>query len=387
MNSLLPQVRIVKRKDNSQTKPTVAARLQSPSPAGPPKPEDTASPSVPESEPDDPPPVRTDSVSTPPKVPENSEQKNNSDSGSQSEDEDEGSIKSQVDPQDLSDPLETDDKTLDLIQIDTYEFVDKPEDKDELEINENHYMQIDTGDLPSGQFLTKDPRLETDSTIEDGVNRPPLIEKSPHFLNKDSEFLIKSPLKARFTDPKPISPQRNQSKEERTGTSRYDHLAFKSPPPPVRSRLTKFMMGLGDHRSEDTDPEVTFRNSYRGNGPPDDASQIARALVAHQGLDRHIKKVGICSGADKDKTLQWVRAVDLCPMPLEVARETAEGPLLATLMAHSDAPWHIRKEKILKIYVSPAFDQMQRDALEVMRQRPAEPTRVFAHEFKQVVIS
>ena len=393
MNALLPKVKIVKRKDSSPVKQTVATRLQSPSPAGPTKTVDTAPSSVPDSESDNPSPTTTDSVSTPLKDPEDSKQTNNYEDDSQSENEDEGSVKSQAqsdlsdqEQQDLPDPLESEEKSHDAIQIGTYTFVENLESKDEIEIDETQYVQIEAGDLLPDPPPTRDPPPITDSIAEDGVNRPPLAEKPPHFLNANSEFLNKSPQGVRFRDPEPVSLQRSPSKRESTKTSEYDHLKFKSPPSPVRRRLAKFMMGLGDHRNEDTtDPEISFRSQYRGSGPPDEANQIARALVAHQGLDRHIKKVGICSGADKDKTLQWVRAVDLCPMPLEVARETAEGPLLATLMDHNDAPWHVRKEKILKIYVSPAFDQMQRDALEVMRQRPAEPTRVFAHEFKQVV--
>lgn len=97
--------------------------------------------------------------------------------------------------------------------------------------------------------------------------------------------------------------------------------------------------------------------------------------------DRTLKKVGSCDGSDATKTLKWLRLLATVSDPAKTALATAEGPLHAYLQHRTTQPWSELSSKLAHRFISPAFTQSQREALENLRQRPGESLVHFNHEW------
>ena len=124
--------------------------------------------------------------------------------------------------------------------------------------------------------------------------------------------------------------------------------------------------------TENESEDVETRDNLKMLGLMSDG----RAMV-----ERNIKKVGACDGADPEKTLRWLRALDTIPTPVQIARVTAEGALSDYLETCKSKEWPKLRQKIAENFVSAAFEQTQREALESLTQRSGEPLVKFNHEF------
>lgn len=155
------------------------------------------------------------------------------------------------------------------------------------------------------------------------------------------------------------------------------------PPPPIRTRPSRDAdrgsSGDSDDSESETEPELSEEDRS-------DAKKMALMLscmVDGRTLaDRTLKKIGGCDGADSAKTLKWLRRLSTVEEPAKAALATAEGPLHAFLRHRTSQPWATLRDKIAQRFISPAFTQMQGEALEQLRQRPGESLVQFNHEFE-----
>jgi len=112
------------------------------------------------------------------------------------------------------------------------------------------------------------------------------------------------------------------------------------------------------------------------------ARLMAKMLTSEHGISRAINKISSCDGMNPEKTLQWVREMDTLPQAYEIAPETSTG-FLQEFVRNSQTPsWPTLKEAIIRTFISPAFAETQRDALQNLRQRPGESLLAYIHQFK-----
>ena len=98
------------------------------------------------------------------------------------------------------------------------------------------------------------------------------------------------------------------------------------------------------------------------------------AMADASATERYIKKVGYCDGSRPEKTLAWLRAIDLLPeeMQLQVASQTSESSLQSSVSELKRTKWPKVKKLLAERYVNANFAEAQREALDRLEQRPGE---------------
>lgn len=134
------------------------------------------------------------------------------------------------------------------------------------------------------------------------------------------------------------------------------------------------------------DPEGLATSDHRSPSgmaaqPDEQANVMAHLLEGKQLTNRYLKKVGECNGKDSAKVLAWLRKLDETPTPVALAKASAEGPLLTYVTRANIDDWSVLRQGIASTFISAAFQQCQKEALENLRQRPNESLESFNHEF------
>ncbi len=130
---------------------------------------------------------------------------------------------------------------------------------------------------------------------------------------------------------------------------------------------------------------------YRPNEDDDAIKLIGLMADSKTFLRENLKKIGPCDGTDRPKTQKWLREVSDLPNPVELAQLAAGGPLrefISQTLADADSEgikWSALREAIAQKFISADFAGLQREALEVLHQRPNESLVGFNYEFKQLV--
>ena len=173
------------------------------------------------------------------------------------------------------------------------------------------------------------------------------------------------------------------------GDNKMDKKSKKSPPQPNKTGTGKKMIiDITASDSEDSDVENPEAEDEEKKEDTEKMYELARVFGKSQFTsERAAKKVGNCSGDNPAKTLKWLRQLDEVDAPVEVAQLTAEGALAAYIRCFKKkTEWPHLRRKIAEHFISAAFQQTQKDALERLTQRPGEPLIKFNHEFLALTI-
>ena len=158
-----------------------------------------------------------------------------------------------------------------------------------------------------------------------------------------------------------------------------------TPHPSVTSPLSPEHSQINNMDEEGHDSGQTSSAPDRENQGDEEMARILGALLSGRSrIDQLMKKVGHCNGADPDKTLKWLRAVNTTNCPLDLAKATAEGPL-ADHIKRCKGDWPLVRREIADNFISAAFEQHQRDVLRAFTQRPGEPITTYNYEFNALV--
>ena len=140
---------------------------------------------------------------------------------------------------------------------------------------------------------------------------------------------------------------------------------------------------------DDSDPDATSDEEAEAARMTEEDEGLVKVLAMMSGgralIERNMKRVGACDGSDATKTLAWLRALDTIPTSIETARAMAEGPLGQFVGSQQIQRWDKLRLKIAEEFISSAFRQKQREALEELRQRQGESLQRFNHEFERTL--
>ena len=114
--------------------------------------------------------------------------------------------------------------------------------------------------------------------------------------------------------------------------------------------------------------------------------KFAQLMQSSGQGDREARRVGTADGKSEGTLLKWLRALDLVTHPLYAARASATGPLAIYLAkVHDETEWSDLRQAIAMHFISSAFPQRQRDALDRLTQRADESLVTFNYEFELLV--
>lgn len=161
------------------------------------------------------------------------------------------------------------------------------------------------------------------------------------------------------------------------GTSSESHNSDHPRTPKAGRKVVDIDITGSDSESEaENEDEIQKEEAHQ-------MATFAKAMLGGQAItERDVRKVGTCDGSDSDKTLRWLRLTSTVTYPFEIARLTAEGPLAAFLAKRKTKDWPTIRQKIAEMFISAAFQQNQREALERLSQRSGESLTKFNHEFQ-----
>jgi len=114
------------------------------------------------------------------------------------------------------------------------------------------------------------------------------------------------------------------------------------------------------------------------------ARLMAKMLAQEKSVGRVVDRITMCDGTNSEKTLQWVREMDTLHYPLDLAAETSKGFLLEYIKENAFPNWSALRTAVIKTFISPVFEETQRDALQTLRQRPGENLLAYTHQFKVI---
>lgn len=130
-----------------------------------------------------------------------------------------------------------------------------------------------------------------------------------------------------------------------------------------------------DSGSVDCGPDLEYKDKQ--------LTDFMRAMLSGKSMgERDIKRVGACDGSDAHKVLRWIRLLDTVTFPMEIAKLTAEGPLLSFINKNNSLEWDKLRPLVTTTFINASFQQNQRDELENLTQRPNESLIKFNHEFE-----
>lgn len=135
---------------------------------------------------------------------------------------------------------------------------------------------------------------------------------------------------------------------------------------------------------EGLDSEIEFRLPGESNDEGDfRIREIAQAFNESQATERYLKKVGTCNGSKPEHTLRWLRAIDQLPehARLATARAAAEDAVAIAIDNTIIRKWATLRRELARQFVSADFEQVQRDALRDLRQRPGESIHEYIFQF------
>lgn len=134
----------------------------------------------------------------------------------------------------------------------------------------------------------------------------------------------------------------------------------------MKIRINEFDIYAGDKYGENEEEEE--------DRDEEQARLFVMAMADASATERYIKKVGYCDGSKPEKTLAWLRAIDLLPkeMQVQIALQTAESSLQSSVKELSKTRWPKAKKLLAERYVNANFSEAQREALDRLEQRPGE---------------
>ena len=136
--------------------------------------------------------------------------------------------------------------------------------------------------------------------------------------------------------------------------------------PGRKIRINEFNTDPNDEQGENEQEEE--------DNDAEQARLFIMAMADASATERYIKKVGYCDGSRPEKTLAWLRAIDLLPdeMQLQIASQTSESSLQSSVSELKKTKWPKVKKLLAERYVNANFAEAQREALDRLEQRPGE---------------